>query len=512
MQFVSLFLELKYFLLSGIKKLASQTAWYGFSNIGSRMLNYLLTPLLTSIFAASDFSKISTLFAMAGFMNIVFSFGMETTYFRFMNGEKEPKVFNTTFTTILLSTLFFSASCFMLTDPIAELIKLKDHPEYVQWVILIVILDTLSVIPFAKLRHLGRPRKYAFIKISNVLLQIGLIYFILDFCKNAAPSSLWAGLYNPDIGVGYVLLANVFASALTLTFLSPELFQYRWKIDFSFWKQTFLYALPLLIVGFGGMINEMIDRFMLLNFYPGSLAERHQMNGIYSANYKLAVIIVLFIQAFRLGAEPFFFRAATQADAPKIYARVMKFFVIVCCFSFLGVVLFLDLWKYFMGSKHKEYWSGLVVVPLLMVSKIFLGIYYNLSVWYKLTNKNLMGAWITIGGAIITVTLNYFLIPYLGYTACAITTIVCYGSMMLSSYYLGQKYFPVPYDIKRILGYIVLAVIIYFLYRLMVNQLSSIPVKLLIGVLLSITYTGVVFFAEKEEFKRFPLFSKWITF
>ncbi len=497
--------------MSGIKKLASQTAWYGFSNIGSRMLNYLLTPLLTSLFAAGDFSKISTLFAMAGFMNIVFSFGMETTYFRFLNEYKEQKVFNTTFTTIVLSVLFFSIFSFAFISPLARLTKLEDHPEYIQWLIYIVIFDTLSVIPFAKLRHMGRPHKYAFIKIFNVLLQIGLIYFILEICKNSNRSSFWADLYNPNIGIGYVLLANLLASALTFIFLTTEILQYKWEFDFSFWKKILVYALPLLIVGFGGMINEMIDRFMLLNFYPGSLSERHQMNGIYSANYKLAVVIVLFIQAFRLGAEPFFFKAATQSDAPKIYARVMKFFVIVCCFSFLGVVLFLDIWKYFMGSTHKEYWSGLVVVPLLMVSKIFLGIYYNLSVWYKLTNKNLMGAWITIGGAIITVTLNYLLIPVFGYTACAITTIVCYGSMMLSSYFLGQKYFPVPYDVKRMLGYIFLAILIYLIFCFIVGESTNIPFKLLTGLILAIIYTGCIFFIEKEELRRIPVFAKWLS-
>jgi O-antigen/teichoic acid export membrane protein len=498
--------------LSGIKKLASQTAWYGFSNIGSRMLNYLLTPLLTSLFAAGDFSKISTLFAMAAFMNIIFSFGMETTYFRFLNEEQEQKVFNTTFTTILLSTLIFSLLGWFSALPIAGMIQLQDHPQYVQWVILIVVFDTLSVLPFAKLRHKGRPHKYAFVKISNVLLQIGLIYFILVICKNADPASFWYQWYRPEIGVGYVILVNVFASALTFLLLTGEMFSYRWETDRIFWKKTLIYALPLLIVGFGGMINEMIDRFMLLNYYPGTIPERHQANGIYSANYKLAVVIVLFIQAFRLGAEPFFFKAAAQKDAPLVYARVMKFFVIVCCFSFLGVVLFLDLWKYFMGSTHKEYWSGLVIVPLLMVSKIFLGIYYNLSVWYKLTNKNLMGAWITIGGAIITVSLNYFLIPYWGYTACAIATMVCYGSMMVSSYYLGQKYFPVPYDVKRLLGYILLAVFIYFMYQYaVVGNITIVPVKLLVGFLFALIYAGMIFWIDKDEFRRLPLFSKWMT-
>jgi O-antigen/teichoic acid export membrane protein len=475
------------------------------------MLNYMLTPLLTSIFSPGDFSKISTLFALAAFMNVVYTFGMETTYFRFLTQEKEQKVFNTTVTNILLSTVLFSLLSFAFVHPLTNLIKLGGDHEYVQWVIMIVIFDTLSAIPFARLRQMGRPHKYAFLKISNVLLQIGLIYFILKYCKNAEASSLWAGLYDPKIGVGYVILANLFASAFTFILLSAEFRQYRWAIDPTFWKQTIMYSLPLLIVGFGGMINEMIDRFMILSFYPGTHLERHTMNGIYSANYKLAIVIAIFIQAFRLGAEPFFFRESTNANAPQIYARIMKFFVVTCCFCFLGVVLFLDLWKYFMGDTYKEYWSGLVVVPLLMVAKIFLGIYYNLSVWYKLTNKNIIGAWITIGGAVITVASNYILIPYLGYTGCAITTIICYGSMMLSSYYLGQKHFPVPYDVKRILTYILSAVLTYGIYHLMVRGMTAIPIKLVIGFVLCIAYATIVFISDKEEFSRLPILSKWLT-
>lgn len=298
---------------------------------------------------------------------------------------------------------------------------------------------------------------------------------------------------------------------MTFMLLSTEILDYRWEIDAMLLRKMLIYTLPLLVVGFGGMINEMIDRFMILNYYPGTLQEQHIINGIYSANYKLAVVIVLFIQAFRLGAEPFFFKSAIKADAALVYARVMKYFVITCCVCFLGVVLFLDLWKYFMGNTHKEYWSGLIVVPLLMVAKIFLGIYYNLSVWYKITNRNMMGAWITIGGAVITIGLNYLLIPHWGYTACAITTIVCYGSMMIASYLMGQKHFPVPYDVKRIIGYILFAVVIYLLYYLLANDMTNIPLKIMIGVICCVVYGICIVLTDKAEFSRLPFISKWIS-
>ena len=497
--------------MSGIKKLASQTVWYGASTIFNRMLSYLLTPLLTSIFIASDFGKITTLFTIAAFMNIIYSFGMETAYFRFLTEENEDKVYNTAFSTIIINTILISIVFFFFAQPIAEFIKLPDHKEYIYWVILIVIFDTLAVLPFAKLRHSGRPRKYALIKMLNILLQISLVIFFFLICKPAAQGSFLSEFYNPQIGPGYVIVANVIASGITLLLLSRECLQFKWSADRMFWKKMIIYSLPLLIVGFGGMVNELIDRFMLLNIFPGSIEDRYTQSGIYAANYKLAVIIALFIQAFRLGAEPFFFKQSIKTDAPVIYARVMKFFVITCCICFLLVVLFLDFWKYFMGNKHPEYWKGLTVVPILMIAKIFLGIYYNLSVWYKLTNRNLTGAWITLSGVIITVLLNTLLVPRMGYTGCAIATLCCYFFMMIISYYLGQKYFPVPYDIKRISIYILIILLIFILHQWIIQFTDDLFVRMVLGILGCILFAVIILLSEKEEFRKFPVIRKWIN-
>jgi O-antigen/teichoic acid export membrane protein len=501
----------KLFVLSSIKKLATQTVWYGASTIFSRMLGYLLTPLLTSIFVASDFGKITTLFTLAAFMNILYSFGMETAYFRFLSEEKENKVYNAAFTTILVSGCFFSLLLFGLTDAVAAYIKLSDHTEYIYWVIWIVIFDTLAVLPFAKLRYSGRPKKYAFIKIINIIIQIGLVIFFLIICKNAEKGSWLSSLYDHQTGVGYVILANVFSSALTLLLLSAELFKYRWSFGKEFFRKMIIYALPLLIVGFGGMVNELIDRFMILQLYPGTVVEKYTQSGIYSANFKLAIVIVLFIQAFRLGAEPFFFKQSIQVNAPIIYARVMKYFVITCCICFLMVVLFLDFWKYFMGNRHTEYWNGLHVVPILMLAKIFLGIYYNLSVWYKLTNKNLTGAWITLGGVVITVAINFLMIPSWGYTACAVATLCCYGFMMVASYLLGQKHYPVPYDIKIIGTYILVAVLIFGLHFYLSQFVTSLIVRFVTGALFSLSYLIVVFNIDRKEFIQLPVIRKWFA-
>lgn len=499
--------------LSGIKKLAGQTIWYGLSSIFGRFLNYLLTPLLVTIFATGEYGKISTLFTIAAFLNIVFTYGLETSYFRFASIEPEAKVYNTCSSSLLVTSTLFTIVLLLFVNPIAGFLEMPAHPEYITWVILIVALDTLAVMPFAKLRHEGRPRKFAAIKILNILINVGLVVFFLVLCKTAHEKNsngFLAGLYNPEIGLGYVILSNLIASGLTLLLLSREFLAFRFRLNPVFWKKLMSYSWPLVIVGFGGMVNETIDRIMLLKLYPGTTEEAFSQSGIYSANYKLAVIIVLFIQAFRMGAEPFFFKQSTSENAQRIYARVMKFFVIACCFCFLGVTLFLDIWKYFMGTAHPEYYSGLKVVPLLMTAKIFLGIYYNLSIWYKIKERNLTGAWITLGGAAITILFNWFFIPVWGYMACAIATVLCYGFMMVSSYLLGQKHYPVPYAWKKILAYIVICIMFFGLHQAFLLLDMNRWVNRGVAAAFVGLFALLVLNVEKKEFQRIPVIGRFL--
>lgn len=440
---------------------------------------------------------------------------METAYFRFTNIYPEKSVYNTGQFTLILSTLVFTAILLIPVPSIARLMKLDNHPEFVTWVIWIVALDTLAVLPFSKLRYEGRPRKFAFIKILNILINVGLVIFFLVLCKGQHEKNadnIWAVIYNPRIDIGYVFLANLVASALTLLFLSKELMSFRPKADMKLLREMFIYTAPLIIVGFGGMINETIDRFMIVQRFSGTVAEAKSANGIYSANYKLALLIVLFIQAFRMGAEPFFFKEAASGNAPRTYARVMKFFVIACCFCFLGVVLFLDIWKHFMGiKKHPEYLLGLSVVPILMLAKIFLGVYYNLSIWYKLTNKNLTGAYITIAGAVITLLINYFLIPYWGYMASAISTLACYGFMMVASYRLGKKHFPVPYAWKKLAAYVVICILLFFLHQVFKKFSPGIWWTHGFAFLEIAAFTLFILRIEKKEFIGFPYIGKYFA-
>lgn len=498
--------------MAGIRQLANQTIWYGLSNIVGRFINYLLTPILTFIYASADYGDISILFATAAFLNIVFTYGMETSYFRFTQQEEQQKVFNTTFSMLLITT---TALLVLLLTPIqyiADTMNLGEHPEWLVYVVLIVALDTFAVIPFSKLRQDGKPKKFAAIKLLNILINMFFVIFFLYFCKEdyeSGKQNFFASLYNPNIGIGYVFIANLIASAATLLMLVKEFTGFQINLDKKLLKEIFIYSTPLIIVGFGGIINETIDRFMIVYHFNGTAEEARSANGIYSANYKLAVLIVLFIQTFRMGAEPFFFKQSTKDNARETYAKIMHFFIIVCSLCFLGVVLFLDIWKHFMGiNKHPEYLQGLFIVPILMLAKIFLGIYYNLSVWYKLTNKTKTGAIITLIGAVLTILVNYLLIPYLGYLACAIATVVCYGSMMVISFIQGQKHYPIPYDIKNGFLYIAIAVLffgIHYSLRLLNTELYLLHP---IGITLLLAYGWIVVKREKKELMKIPVLNQ----
>jgi O-antigen/teichoic acid export membrane protein len=488
-------------LLSSIKKLAGQTLWYGLSNVAGRFLNYLLTFLHVSLFQSAEYGDVSIFYANAALLNIFFTYGMETAYFRFVQQSDPNKVYSTGFISLLGSTIFLSGLMIFFRQPIADFMKTGSHPEWITWLALIIAADTMTALPFALLRQQNRPKKYAFIKLANIFLTIGLqLFFFWVYPK----------MFNKQVDIGYVFLSNLIASAATLLLLSKELSLIKWKFDTGLWKQIIPYALPLIVVGFGGMINETIDRQLLLRMYDGTVEQAKSATGIYSANYKLAILIVLFIQAFRMGAEPFFFQQAGQENAQRTYARVMKFFVIACCFCFLFIVMFLDDWKHLISFKYAEYAKGIAVVPLLALAKIFLGVYYNLSIWYKLKDKNMIGAWITVGGALITIAFNWIFIPIWGYMACAIATVLCYGFMMVASYRLGQKHYPIPYAWKKLVAYIVICVLLFLLHRLFVSFGLNVWLNRGMAIGLIGLFVLLILKVERKELAKLPLIGKYI--
>ena len=498
--------------MSGIKKLASETLWYGGSTIVARLLNYLLTPLLTyNLTNISDYGKIGLIYSLIPIFNVLFTYGFETAYFKFAsNKDLNKNLYHTASISILVSTLLLSLVLWSSKQLIGTSIGLQDYPEIIKLVILIIAIDTLSAIPFAKLRQDGRPIKYASAKIVGIITNIALTIFYIKICPFYYQKYTWLQyVYSPLTNQAYyVVLANLVQSVITLLFLSKEVLQLRCRFDKVLWKQMMLYAAPLILVGMGGVINDTMNRVMLRWWLPGTVEYREAQIGIFNACAKLAILITLFIQAFKMSAEPFFFKQAAASNAPRLYARVMKFFVIILSFAFLSVSLYLNIWQHFIGAKYRD---GLTIVPILLMANIFLGIYYNLTVWYKLTNKTIYGAWITLFGSAISVIFNYIFIPSYGLVACAWSTLLVYAVMLYLSYYYGQKYYRIPYAWKKLSIYLSLVVAIYFIHKGLTNIWSNHYFSLAVATLLMAIYAKFISVIEYKEFVKLPLIGKYFT-
>jgi O-antigen/teichoic acid export membrane protein len=456
-------------MASPLKRLVGQTAIYGLSSIVGRFLNYLLTPLYTSkmVFQPEQYGIITEMYAYVAFLVVLLTYGMETAFFRYFSQEREnpEKVYSTALWSLLVSSFVFIVGGSIFAQPIAEFLGYPNDKEYISWFGIIVGLDALIAIPLAKLRAENKPVKFALINFVFIGVNIGLNLFFLAYClpKYQASETNWliSTFYNPETGVGYVFIANLIASAVRFLMVSPQLFKLKFDFDRELWKKMILYAFPLLIAGLAGIINETLDRAMLKWMLFDDLGEVQTMTqlGIYGACYKLSIVITLCIQAYRYAAEPFFFDHAKQSDSRHTYARMLHVFFAFVMLVFLVVTLFIDVFKYFIPNE--AYWVGLDIVPVLLLANVFLGVYFNLSVWYKLTDKTMYGSYIAITGAIITIVLNFLLIPVLGFRGSAYATLACYFSMAAISYYFGQKHFKVPYSMRKLVGYFFLAIFLF---------------------------------------------------
>ena len=490
--------------MSVIKKLASQTAIYGLSSIVARFFNYLLTPLYTSkeVFTPDQYGIISEMYAYVAFLVVFLTYGMETAFFRFSSRDefKSDKVYSTVLISLLSSTGIFILTAWIFCQPIADFLLYPDHKEYVIWFAIIVGLDAVSSIPLARLRKEHKAVRFAMINLINIIVNIGLNLFFLAYCmqkyKAGEHNFLVDTFYDPGIGVGYVFISNLISSIVKFILLTPQMEKIINGFNPAYWKKMMVYALPLLIVGLAGMINETIDRVMLKRMLYNDYGEvkTNAIVGIYSGVYKISIIITLFIQAFRYASEPFFFAEEKNANAPRTYARVMNYFVMVCAIIFLFVMLFIDAIKYF--TPNPEYWQALHIVPVLLMANVFLGIYYNQAIWYRLTGKTMYGAYISLGGAILTVVINYIFIPYYTYEASAWATFICYGSMMLASHYFGQKYYPVPYNIGKIILYMLFS---FGLYLISTQLYLEGAIKYIVNAIILFGFIGFIYF---NEFKR----------
>jgi O-antigen/teichoic acid export membrane protein len=481
-----------------LRKLAGQTAIYGMSSIIGRLLNYLLVPIYTRVFIPSEFGVIAELYAYIAFLNVLLTYGMETSFFRhYADGNDKQKVYSSSFLSLLVTSAIFVLAVYILSKPLAALIRYPDNEEYILWLALIVALDAVVTIPFAKLRADNRPRAFAALKLLNIGFNIGFNLFFIVLCpwllKNHPETETFVRMvYNPDIGVGYVFIANLLASILTCIMLLPFVIKIKLQFDKTVWKNMTVYALPLLIAGMAGIANETIDRILLKFLLPPDVAMSQL--GIYSACYKISIIITIFIQAFRFAADPFFFSQARDKDARSIYAQVMNYFIITCLLIFLVIMMYMDVVKHFVGEDYHE---GLPVVPILLLANVFLGIFYNLSIWYKLSGKTIYGAYLAIFGAAVTLTLNFLWIPIWGYYGAAWATLICYAAMMALSYYFGQKHYPVHYNIKKTAIYFAAALALYALSLLLEPYTGRL--QLVANSFIVLAFVGLIFGIEKNR-------------
>ncbi len=502
-------------LLSGIKQLAGQTLWYGVPTIVRRFLGYIMNLTLPLIFAQPAITAdLTQVYAIIPFLNIVFTYGLETAYFRFSRDEEQKNLYSTLSVSLIVSTIFFTVLLFVFKNDIARWANLEQHPEYITWMAGIIFFDSISTLAFARLRQENRPRRYAFATVAGVLLNILIVVLFLAIIPKYVqnnPHTFLGTFYNKEIGIGYYLIGNLAGSILTFLILRKEFAQIHFRFDAALWKKVMHYAYPLIIVGMGGMVNDMLSRLIYQHVVDLPEAGAKHELGIFGNIYRLAVLITIMIQAFRMAAEPFFFSQSKDENAPRTYARIMKFFVIACCFMFLLISLYIDVVAWFFQAINKPAWiDGLNIVPLLALGNIFLGIYYNLSIWYKLTNQNMMGAFITIGGAVITIVLNIWLIPQLHYLGAALATFCCYLFMMIVSYTLGQKYYPVPYARKKLIAYLIMVVMLYAMHRGLIRLWDNHWFILITATLLLGLFGLFVAKVEKKELERMPWIGKLI--
>ncbi len=481
--------------MSTVKKLATDTAAYGVSSILARLINFLFGFLIIKYISQAEFGTFTNFYAYAGFILVVLTHGMETAFFRFVNKEEsKEKAFSTAFYSILLVVLFFILLGYVFQQSIADYVK--EPTLYVKFFIWMMAFDTLAAIPFASLRKQGRPIAFAALKVMNILLfmAFNVVFFILLPRFN----------YALDLTkVSYIFIANIFASIITFLLLLKQLKQLHFSLDTALYKQMLKYSMPIMLVGFAGMINEVLDRIIMTRLLPYDDITNKEQLGIYGFNYKFAMLVTMFLQAYRFAAEPLFFKHAEKSDSKTILASTMKYYTICVCVIFLSIVLFLPLIQYLFilySPKSAAYFVGADIIPILLMANICLGIYFNISTWYKVTDKTYVGAIISVVGAIITILMNVILVPKIGYFGAAWATLACYVSMVIIGYITEQKYYPIPYNYKRILFYLFFALALFLVLKFAILPIAlSLLFNTLIAALFLSFYIITAYFLERKK-------------
>ncbi|WP_179317133.1 oligosaccharide flippase family protein [Winogradskyella undariae] len=481
--------------MSGFKSLFKQTFIYGLATVLPRMLSFILVPLYTNpeVLSVEEYGRVSFIFAYFVLFNVVLAYGMETAFFRFFNkDENQEKVTSTSAISLIISSLGLMGIAFLFRNQISSLINIE--LKYLNLVFIILLLDALVIIPFAWLRATARPMKYAIIKILNVAVNLGLNVFLLLYLKDLATNyPIFNSIYIADFEISYIFISNLIASGLTLLLLLSFYTKLKFTFDTVLWKKMMRYALPVLIAGIAYSVNETFDRILLEKLLPTDIAE--EQIGMYSACYKLALFMTLFATAFRLGIEPYFFSHSKAKNPQKNYAKILEYFVAFGSVIFLGVIVFADILKPYIISSD-AYYEAMWIVPFILLANFCLGIYHNLSVWYKITDRTKYGAYISIFGALITLSLNYILISIIGFKGSAIATLSAYAVMMLLSFYFGRKHYPIPYNLKKIGLYLLVSILFSFVFFYNYRE------NYIIGSAMIIVFLGLVISLEKEEIKQ----------
>lgn len=447
--------------MNPLKKLAGETVIYGASSIIGRLLNWLLVPLYTNLFIPEQYGIVTNLMSYVAILLVVLTYGMETGYFRFASNEKESDVtFSTGFISLIVTSVLFWIAIVSFLDPLSVYLDIHANKSYIILLALTLGFDAITSLPFAKLRQENRAVRYAGLKLINIGVNLGINLFFLLLCPwiySTFPDFPITMIWNPEFGIGYIFLAIFVSSLLNLVLLLPDILKVDLKLDRKLLIKILGYSSPILIVSICGTLNINLDKMIMPELIPDTQNPLYQ-TGIYGANYKLAVIMTLFIQAFRYSFEPFFFTQAKQKNSKQVYADVLKYFVIFGLFIFLGVMFYIDIVKILIDSTYHE---GLVIVPYVLLANLFFGIFFSLSLWYKLTDNTRFGAYIAIIGVSITIVLNLLLVPKFGYMGAAYSVLACFFTITVISYIAGQKYYPVQYDLKSILFYLLFALIIF---------------------------------------------------
>lgn len=484
-----------------LKKLVSQTAIYGLGSILPRVITYVYSLILTYVFVEpAELSASTEFYAYISFLNILFTYGMETAFFYFSKqNENKQLVFSTALISVLSSSVVLTLVFSLFSGNIAVLVKEPNHADFVIWAVLIVATDAMMAIPFANLRLSNKAKKFSLLKLLNVFVFVLVSVFYFNICKPAYfknSESFFANCYNPEIGVGYTFVAGLVANLVCLAILSLDFIKIKFEFNKELWQKMLGYAWPLLILGFAGMINETFDRFVLKYLLPEDIA-KHEL-GVYGACYRIAMFMTIFTTAFKYAAEPFFFNQAKQKESKKLTAVIMKYYVLCCLFLFLGTMMNMPWLQYAVGEKYR---TALGVVPILLLANLCLGVYWNLSIWFKLTGQTKFGAIITVIGAVITLTINFTGIPKFGYMACAWATFASYFVMMILAYLLGQKYYPIKYNLRSVFVFASLALLLYFVSTLYSSMESTI-LKLLINNVLFVFFGWVFYKLEFDNLKK----------